>query len=115
MDILRNLFGNLTSGIIRLAVTVGIIAAVYFFIVQPVLDTTKTISSEANQSVQRSFEASGFDQIDVTLKHVDKQVERQLNRALKASRKQGDTHKLIRCIKRAHQNVDKIERCSVKF
>ena len=37
MDILRNLFGSLTSGIIRLAVTVGILAAAYFFIVKPVL------------------------------------------------------------------------------
>ena len=35
MDILRNLFGNLTSGLIRLLVTVGILAAAYFFIVKP--------------------------------------------------------------------------------
>ena len=48
MDILRNLFGNLTSGIIRLAVTVGILAAVYFFIVRPVLDTTENVSNEIN-------------------------------------------------------------------
>ena len=67
MDILRNLFGSVTSGIVRLLVTVGILAAAYFFIVKPVLDTTETISSETNDSIQRSFENSGFNQIDVTL------------------------------------------------
>ena len=56
MDILRNLFGNLTSGIIRLLVTVGILAAVYFFIVKPVLNTTEDISHEVNANVQKSFE-----------------------------------------------------------
>jgi hypothetical protein len=30
MDILRNLFGNLSAGIIRLLVAVGILAAAYF-------------------------------------------------------------------------------------
>ena len=52
MDILRNLFGNVTSGIIRLLVTVGILAAVYFFIVKPVLDTTENVSDTVNKSIQ---------------------------------------------------------------
>jgi hypothetical protein len=41
MELLRNLFGSLTSGIIRLLVTVGILAAVYFFVVKPTLETTE--------------------------------------------------------------------------
>ncbi len=59
MDVLRNLFGNLSAGIIRLLVTVGILAAVYFFIVRPTLDTTEKISHEVNANVQKGFEQGG--------------------------------------------------------
>src|SRR5215204_2504201 len=105
MDILRNLFGKVTSGIIRLLVTVGILAAAYFFIVKPVLDTTETLSSETNDSIQRSFENSGFDEIDVTLENVNKRVEHQLRKSLKTSRQRGDVDKLRRCMKKAVGDV----------
>lgn len=78
MDILRNLFGHLSAGIIRLLVTVGILAAVYFFIVSP-------------------------------------QVQREIKRSFRASKQQGDADKLIRCIQRAHHDVNKIQRCSERF
>ena len=55
MEILRNLLGNLSSGLIRLLVTVGIIAAVGYFLVRPALETTKDISREANESIRRGF------------------------------------------------------------
>ena len=61
MDILRNLFGNVASGAIRLLVAVGILAAAYFFIVRPVLDTTENVSDTVNSSIQsanESFEQS---------------------------------------------------------
>ena len=115
MDVLRNLFGNLSSGLIRLAVTVGILAAAYFFIVKPVLDTTETISSETNDSIQKSFESSGFDEIDVTLENANKQVERQLNQALRQSKQQGDLTKLRRCMERATGNVQRVQRCANRY
>ena len=58
MDILRNLFGNVTSGIIRLAVAAGILFCAYLFIVKPVLDTT-----------DEAFHSTGLDQIGKTLEH----------------------------------------------
>jgi Tfp pilus assembly protein PilO len=115
MDILRNLFGSVTSGIVRLLVTVGILAAAYFFIVKPVLDTTETISSETNDSIQRSFENSGFNQIDVTLQNVNKRVEKQLNQALRQSRRHGDVDKLRICMKRAAGNVNRVRYCAKKY
>jgi hypothetical protein len=115
MDILRNLFGNVTSGIVRLLVTVGILAAVYFFIVKPVLDTTETISSETNDSIQKSFENSGFDHIDVTLENVNKQVERQLNHALRHSKAQGDLGRLRTCMEKATGNVNRVRYCAKKY
>jgi predicted PurR-regulated permease PerM len=99
MDVLRNLFGNVTAGIIRLLVTVGIIAAVGFFLVKPALETTKEISRETNK----------------TIDDVNRRVQREVKKSLRASKQQGDANKLIRCIQRAHQDVNRIQRCSERF
>jgi hypothetical protein len=108
MDILRNLFGNVTSGIIRLAVAAGILFCAYLFIVKPVLDTT-------NEAIR----SSGLNQIGKTLQDLGPQIERQIkhriNRSLRISQQTGDTEKLIRCIKRAQPDVRRIERCTVKY
>jgi len=115
MDVLRNLFGNLTAGIIRLLVTVGILAAVYFFLVKPVLQTTSDISHEVNANVQKGFEQTDFGEINKTIDDVNRQVQREVRQSLRNSQRQGDADKLIRCIKHAHQNVNRIQRCSERF
>lgn len=115
MDVLRNLFGNLSAGIIRLLVTVGILAAVYFFIVKPTLSTTEKISNEVNVNVQKGFEQSDLRGINKTIDDVNRQVQREIKKSLRASKQQGDADKLIRCIQRANQNVNRIQRCSERF
>ena len=83
MDILRNLFGSLTSGIIRLLVAVGILAAAYFFIVKPVLKTTDNAIDSANQSFEKSFGVHGVDITDIsgTIEDVNKQMQREIRRS----------------------------------
>lgn len=118
MDVLRNLFGNLTAGIIRLLVTVGILVAVYFLLVRPALDTTEKISHEVNLNVQKGFESSDFNglgDVNRQIEDVNRQVQREVRRSLRQSKQQGDADKLIACIQRAHQNVNKIQRCSERF
>jgi hypothetical protein len=115
MDVLRNLFGNLTAGIIRLLVSVGILVAVYFLLVRPALDTTEKISHEVNVNVHKSFEQGGLGEISETIDDVNRQVQREFKKSLRASQRQGDADKLIRCIQRAHQNVNRIQRCSERF
>jgi predicted PurR-regulated permease PerM len=115
MDVLRNLFGNLSAGIIRLLVTVGILAAVGFFLVKPALETTKEISRETNQSIQNGFQQSDLTNINKTIDDVNRRVQREIKQSLRASKQQGDADKLIGCIRRAHQNVNKIQRCSERF
>ncbi len=115
MDILRNLFGNLTSGIIRLAVTVGILAAAYFFLVKPVLHTTDKAIDSANKTFEKSFGTHGTNITDInkTLEQVDRQVQRQVEKAFKSAPHQGN--KLIHCIKRANGDVKRIEHCAKRF
>ena len=116
MDILRNLFGSLTSGIIRLLVTVGILAAVYFFIVKPVLKTTSDISHEANTSIEKSFgDEGGLSDVSKTIEDVNRRVQREIRRSFHSSKQQGNADRLIRCIQRAHHDVDRIQRCTQKF
>ena len=115
MDVLRNLFGNLTAGIIRLLVTVGILAAVYFFVVRPALDTTEKISHEVNVNVQKGFEQTNLGDIDKTIEDVNRRVQREIKRSLRQSRSHGAADKLIRCIQRAHQDVNKIQRCNERY
>ena len=115
MDVLRNLFGNLTSGIIRLAVTVGILAAVYFFIVRPVLDTTNNAIDSANQGLNGPNGISR--QIQRSINQTNRQVQRSVNRSLNQAQRQGghDPRKLLRCVQRARGNVNRIQACTRRF
>lgn len=117
MDILRNLFGNLTSGLIRLLVTVGILAAAYFFIVKPVLSTTEEAIRTTNQSFEKSFGVNGADITDIsgTIDDVNRKVQREIRRSFHTAEKKGNPKRLIRCIERANGNVHKIQRCTRKF
>ncbi|HEX2265769.1 MAG TPA: hypothetical protein VHH14_05750 [Solirubrobacterales bacterium] len=115
MDVLRNLFGNVTAGIIRLLVTVGIIAAVGFFLVKPALETTQEISRETNQSIQKGFQSGGANDISGQIEDVNRRVQREVRQSIRQSQQQGNADNLIRCIQRANQDVNKIQRCSRRF
>jgi hypothetical protein len=127
---LRNFLGNLGSGVIRLAVTVGIIAAIGIFLVRPALDTTKEaldrgqqISKEANESFQKSLNphygknGAGIEDVNKTLEEVNKTVEREIKKSFHVVEAHGvlNPKKLVRCIQRAEGNVHKIQRCTVRF
>src|SRR4249919_3050876 len=118
MDILRNLFGSLTSGVIRLLVTVGILAAAYFFIVKPVLKTTDNAIDSANQSFEKSFGVHGADITDITdisgtIEDVNRKIRREIKRSFHVAEKEGNPKRLVRCIKRSNGNVQRIQRCTV--
>jgi hypothetical protein len=104
MDLLRNLFGNLTSGIIRLAVTAGVLFLAYLFIVKPILDTT-------NEAIK----SSGFDQIGKSIDGVSKEIKRQVHRSFEATGPTARRRKLVHCVQRASGDVQRIERCTRRF
>jgi predicted PurR-regulated permease PerM len=115
MDMLRNLFGNLTAGIIRLLVTVGILAAAYFFIVKPVLRSANDAIESTNSSFEKSFGNSGLDDLDKALEDVGRQVKIQVTRSFHAARKHGNPKKLLHCVEGAEGNAHRIRRCAVKY
>jgi predicted PurR-regulated permease PerM len=115
MDLLRNLFGNVTSGIIRLAVMVGIIAAVGIFIVKPVLSTTDHAFDTVNEALKESGINDVSKRIETSSNRVRRQIQRSINHSFKVSQRTGNTTKLVRCIRRAHGDVQRIERCTEKY
>jgi len=96
-------------------VTVGILAAVYFFVVRPALDTTEKISHEVNINVQKGFEQTNLGNIDKTINDVNRKVQREIKRSLRQSKQHGAANRLIDCIQRAHQDVTKIQHCTEKY
>ncbi len=115
---------NLTSGVIRLAVTVGILAAVYFFIVKPILHTTEHTVESTNRAVEQSANQATFDtkaieeEVNRTIEDVNWEVQVQVRHTFHATKGRGDVRKqerLLHCIQRAHGDVRRIERCSRRF
>jgi len=104
VDLLRNLFGNLTSGIIRLAVTAGVLFLAYLFIVKPVLDKT-----------DEAFHESGFDQIGKSIEGVSKEIKREVHRSFEVTGSTARKQKLVHCIQHSHGDVHRIERCTRRF
>lgn len=115
MDILRNLFGSLTSGIIRLLVAVGILAAAYYFVLRPVLDTANKGIDSANETLEKSFGGSGIDDISKAIEDANRQVQRQVRRSLHLAQKEGNPKRLVKCIEHADGDARKIRRCTVRF
>ena len=124
MEFLQQLFGNLTSGIIRLGVAVGILAAVGIFIVKPILDTTNHAVDSSNKIFEKSFESSDIDtkaieeKINKSIEEVNGQVQVQVEHSFHTAKIHGGdkrTEKLLHCVQRANGNVHRIERCSKRF
>jgi hypothetical protein len=116
VEILRNLFGNFVGGLISLLVAVGILGAAYLFIVKPVLDTADHAIDSANESFEKSF-GPGADITDIsgTIESVNRKVQREIRKSFHTAEKHGNPNHLVKCIKRAHNDVHKIQRCTQKF
>ena len=73
MEFLQQIFGSLTSGIVRLGVAVGILAAVYFFIVKPVLHTTEKTVEHSLHSLEKKASPKHLERC---IKHADGDVDK---------------------------------------
>jgi predicted PurR-regulated permease PerM len=99
--------------VLRLAVTVGIIAAIYVFAIRPVLDTTnKAIDSANNYS---SVNSNIGQQIQRQIRQTNRRIQRQIKQSLKWTPNQAIQQRLLRCVQRANGNVNRIQRCARRF
>ncbi len=102
--------GTFISPLLKIVTTVAILAAVYFFIVRPILDTTET----AFETIGPGFEA--LDDLGPTVQNSIREAERiQGNPAASSDARIEEANKLLACIQRAEGDVDRIERCNARF
>jgi hypothetical protein len=93
--------GTVINPIIKIVTTVAILAAVYFFLVKPVIDTTND-----------AFDKFVPDNFEDTFDTFPSDIQDQINDALDDS---GQKNKLVDCVTNAGQNTDKVERCVDRF
>jgi hypothetical protein len=103
--------GTLITALVRILVVVGTLAAVYYFVLRPVLDTTEKVSGGINDSIQKSLEDANqaFEQSNVTPK-----TQNQITTYIKKV----PTNKLPRltdCINRNPSSIQHIERCAKRL
>ena len=109
--------GTVINPIIKIVTTVAILAAVYFFIVKPTLDTTEDItersfqhSVETREDIQESVRES-LREAQQIARQAGTQVE--IPRSVKDS--QARSQRLLDCVQRADQDVVKIQACNDRF
>jgi len=127
VDFLKSLFGMFTSSVLRLAVSVGILAAAYFFIVKPVLNTTNNAINQAsspfgvNSDLGRAIRQSDVNpnvgrEIRRSIRRVNRQVQIQITRSVHQTSPNARRQKLLlHCVQHAHGNVKRIQRCARRF
>ena len=105
--------GAVINPIIKIVTTVAVLAAIYFFIVKPVLDTTETVSSGFNES----------------LGGVSKSVNKSIKQANEAAAQQGagtvtfeseglspkQADTLLKCVQNAGGDVNAIQACNDEY
>ena len=99
--------GTVINPIIKIVTTVAILAAVYFFAIKPVLDTTEDVTNKTFESLPNSADIS--DEINNALNGVNNAPEVEIPESAKQAQRLGD------CMTRAAPDVDKINRCVEKF
>jgi hypothetical protein len=102
--------GTIVNGIVRIAIVAATLALVYYFILRPVLDTTETVSGGIQNNIEKTLNEvnDAFDQVPGTGNRAE--IRRQINQSSGISQE-----RLIRCIQRARQDVNRIQRCAERF
>jgi len=108
--------GTFLSPLIKVVTTVAILAAIYFFIVKPVLETTENVSNNVSDSFQGFGEIEGFNQVAPQTQQDLRKAEKIQEDIQSSSQAQiEEANKLLNCIGEASGDVAAIERCNQKF
>lgn len=100
--------GTLITGLVRVLVVVATLAAAYYFILRPVLDTTEKVSGGITGNIQKSLDEANkaFEQANIPI---------QSQQNITSTIKNVPANKLPRltnCINRNPSSVQHIERCA---
>jgi len=97
--------GNIGLRLVGLLVTVGILAAVYFFAIKPATDTANNAINSFSEPLRQAEQQAA-------------QAQQQLHHDVRSNGSQSalnQLNRLQRCVQKAHQNVNRLERCTKRF
>lgn len=100
--------GTIVSGLVRVVVVVATLAAVWYFVIRPILETTEKVSTGVSQSIQQSLD-NAFKQTSIS------RSQRTVIRKKVRSVPGRDMRRLERCVDRAGSNIARINRCATRF
>lgn len=116
---LASLFGSLTSGIIRLAITAATLLLVYLLILKPILQTTENVSKgfSSENAIQQAIESVNETIVGEGSESIRRQIESQIQKVGSGS---GDAQtrrskRLLRCVQNAAGDVERMQRCANRF
>lgn len=91
-----------------LLVTVGILAAVYFFAIKPATDTANNAIDSFSKPIQQAEKQAALAQ---------QQLQHNVNSSGGGSHQSdlNQLNRLQRCIQKAHQNVNRLKHCTQRF
>jgi hypothetical protein len=100
---------TIINPILKVVTTVAILAAVYLFIIRPVLDTTEDLSSQAGDQARQAFADANAqsEQFDLSFAH-----DRAESFASSLSSSWPEAARAVRdCIRNADKNAKEMQRC----
>ena len=105
--------GTFINPLMKILVSVAVLAATYFFIIRPVLDTTEN----AFETVAPAFESiDGFQQASPETRRAARRAARvQETQAAASAARTKAASKLLGCIADASGDVAEINRCNQRF
>ena len=106
--------GTIINPILKIVTTVAILAAVYFFIVKPTLDTTETISSGINENIRQGLGNAPKVPDVPNAEKIQKQIQNSIDSANSAP-SAAQTSKLGACMQKAVGDVEAVQACADRF
>ncbi len=88
---------TLARSLIKLIVTVAILAAVYLFLVRPVLDTTNNAFDSVNSSIGHAFDDAGINAPNIS------------------GASKTDAERVLTCVQRVEPDTAKMQKCAERF
>jgi hypothetical protein len=104
--------GTIISPIIKVVTTVAILAAIYFLIVRPILDTTEDISNDVTGNIARSQQQSNEAATESQINSARQSATSYANSLLAGSQPWTEASQaVLNCVKRAGDDIAKLNRC----
>jgi F0F1-type ATP synthase membrane subunit b/b' len=96
--------GNIGLRLVGLLVTVGVLAAVYFFAIKPATDTANNAISSFSEPIKQAEQQAA---------QAQQQLQHSANNG--NSNALADLDRLQACVQRANRNVKRLQRCARRY